>query len=512
MFDYVKNVVRRLCGQTSVTFNKTPRIIEKSEHGINPKLVSWQAKKTCEALQKRGFKAFIVGGAVRDLLLGVAPKDFDVVTDATPEQVKRSQRRAIIIGRRFQIVHVLFGSEIIECSTFRALDAVGVRKDAEGRVVSDNVFGPMWQDAARRDFTINALYYDPVTEQVYDYHNGLKDLAQRRLRIIGSASERYREDPVRMMRATRIAGKLGLSIEPATKKPIIQMAELLRNVPAARLFDEMMKLFTCGKAEICLKEMRKNHLLHPLMPVLDVILSEPQGEEFLMLAMHRTDERIAIGKKISPSFLFATLLWPQVKKRWDAYQSRPRTTRVSALFQASEDVAATQCNGLLIQNRFIVDMKIIWMLQVRFERRTGKNPYTLISHPKYRAGYDFMLLRSQLGHVPEEQVHWWEAFVAADDATREAMVLSEEKAAGKTPAKSRRRTKVPKGAVSESEVAEALQTLESERKVRRPRKRQTPRKRADKGEVIAKVPEATEKTPQSGSRKSVREKRVVSES
>ena len=175
-------------------------------------------------------------------------------------------------------------------------------------------------------------------------------------------------------------------------------------------------------------------------------------------------------------------------------------------------MAATQCNGLLIQNRFIVDMKIIWMLQVRFERRTGKNPYTLISHPKYRAGYDFMLLRSQLGHVPEEQVHWWEAFVAADDATREAMVLSEEKAAGKTPAKSRRRTKVPKGAVSESEVAEALQTLESERKVRRPRKRQTPRKRADKGEVIAKVPEATEKTPQSGSRKSVREKRVVSES
>ena len=486
MFEYVKKVVCRLCGQKRATFNKTPRIIERSEHGIDPKLVSWQAKKTCEALQRRGFKAYIVGGAVRDLILGAAPKDFDVVTDATPEQVKRSQRRAIIIGRRFQIVHVLFGSDIIECSTFRALDAVGVRKDDEGRVVRDNVFGPMWQDAARRDFTINALYYDPVTEQVFDYHNGLEDLLQRRLRIIGSARERYREDPVRMMRAIRIAGKLGLTIEPATKKPIIQMADLLRNVPAARLFDEMMKLFTCGKAEICLEQMRQYHLLHPLMPVLDVILSESQGEEFLMLAMHRTDERIAVGKKISPSFLFATLLWPQVKKRWDAYQARPKTTRVSALFQAAEDVAATQCNGLLIQNRFIVDMKIIWMLQVRFERRTGKNPYTLIAHPKYRAGYDFMLLRSQLGHVPEELVHWWEAFVAADEETREAMVLAQEKATGKSPIKQRRRTRIsPEKAISESDVTEAMQTLESERKTRRPRRKLSSHKRVDKTERSA---------------------------
>lgn len=469
MFDCVRQVVRKWFRSREKTFSRMPKIIGKDEHGIDPKLVSWQARRTCEALQKRGFKAYIVGGAVRDLLLGVQPKDFDVVTDATPEQVKRSQRRAIIIGRRFQIVHVIFGAEVVECSTFRALDALGVRKDAEGRVISDNIFGPMWQDAARRDFTVNALYYDPTTQELLDYHDGLRDLKRRCLKMIGSPKERYREDPVRMMRAIRIAGKLGFSIDPEAKKPIAEMADLLQNVPAARLFDEMMKLFTCGKAEICLKAMRENKLLHPLMPILDVILSEPQGEEFLMLAMRRTDERIAVGKRISPAFLFATLLWPQVKKRWDSYQHRPRTTRAGALFLAAEDVAATQCRGLVIQNRYVVDMKQIWLLQLRFERRTGKNPYSLIEHPKYRAGYDFMLLRSQLGHVSQELVHWWEQFVAADAPAREGMIAEQESLASRMSKKAKKKKTAARS--SEESEKEQSRSADADGQEKRQRKR-----------------------------------------
>lgn len=307
MFDAIVSRVKSFLGaeESRETLVREPRIIPKSEHGIDPELVSWQAKRCCEALQRRGYRAYIVGGAVRDLLLGVTPKDFDVATDATPEEVKRSQRRAIIIGRRFRLVHVIFGQEIIECSTFRALEGAGVRKDGSGRVISDNVFGEMWEDAARRDFTINAMYYDPATEEVYDYHHGFEDIARHRLRMIGEPAERYREDPVRMLRAVRISAKLGFQIEPATEKPISRMAKLLKNVPTARLVDEVLKLLTCGHAVECVKRLRDDGLSAALLPVLDHLLSSPEGEEFLMLALRRTDERLAIGKKISPFFLSA---------------------------------------------------------------------------------------------------------------------------------------------------------------------------------------------------------------
>lgn len=419
-------------GHSGEQHNQTARVIEVAEHGIDPKLVSYPARRTCEILQARGFQAYIVGGAVRDLLLGVAPKDFDVVTDATPEQIKRCQKRAFIIGRRFRLVHVVFGQEIIECATFRALDAAGVRKDASGRVISDNIFGEMWEDAARRDFTVNALFYDPLSEQIFDYHHGFEDLHKKRLRMIGDPIERYREDPVRMMRAVRIASKLAFRIDRATERAIPKMAHTLSNVPAARLFDEMMKLLTCGHAESCLIALRKQGLHRSLLPMLDVIVNEPEGEEFLLLALRRTDERIAVGKKISPAFLFATLLWPQVYRRWLAYQKRPEMVRSKALYAAAGDVISTQCAKLAIQNRFIADMKLIWMLQLRFERRTGKNPFSLVAHPKYRAGYDFMLLRSLLGHVPAEDVQWWDDFAAADHATRQEMVQKMQQLARQT--------------------------------------------------------------------------------
>ncbi len=430
MFDRFVNRVRDMFTTRSAIV-KTPRVIMPEEHGIDPALVSVEARATCEALKRRGYEAYIVGGAVRDLLLGVTPKDFDVATNATPEQVKRCQRRAVIIGRRFQLVHVIFGREIIECSTFRALEGSGQRKDATGRVVSDNVFGEMWEDAARRDFTVNALYYDPQTQTLLDYHNGYEDLEAKRLRMIGEPATRYREDPVRMMRAVRIAAKLGFQIEPATESPIPKMARLLENVPAARLVDEILKLLTCGHAVACMDKLREEGLHRALLPMLDVIVSEPDGEEFLMLALKRTDERIAVGKKISPSFLFGTLLWPQVVKRW-TYNEEKGMRRMQALHAACVEVLATQCQQLNIQRRYQADIHDLWMLQARFERRTGKVAYALVSHPRYRAAYDFMLLRSLLGHVPTEHVTWWDTFSKSDEATRAAMIAQAQREARQT--------------------------------------------------------------------------------
>ena len=479
MFDRVKKAVKRLLKGPEKQQRTEPTIITKSKHGINPDLVSFAARRTCELLQQRGYKAYIVGGAVRDLLLGVRPKDFDVATNATPEQVKRCQRRAFIIGRRFRLVHVVFGQEIIECSTFRALDADGVRKDADGRVISDNVFGEMWEDAARRDFTINALYYDPTSEEIFDYHNGFEDISAKCLRMIGDPLERYREDPVRMMRAVRISAKLGFKMERATERAIPKMAPLLENVPAARLFDEVMKLMTCGHAEQCLIDLRKEGLHRSLLPMLDVILSEEDGEKFLMLALHRTDERIAAGKKISPAFMFATLLWPQVKKRWDAYQAKGGMPRATALYKAAEEVISTQSAKLAIHNRYAADMKLIWVMQIRFERRTGKNPFALVTHVKYRACYDFLLLRSLLGHVPADLVRWWETFVASSEEERRAMVSEQEALARRTGNEARAGHARRQAAESRAEQA-VLESIEEQRNPRRTRyKRERARQDAE---------------------------------
>ncbi len=436
--EFMKRVRAWMGAGPALAVVKTPRIIQKEEHGIDPSLVSWEAKRTCEALKRRGYQAYIVGGAVRDLLLGVTPKDFDVATNATPNEVKRCQRRAVIIGRRFRLVHVIFGREIIECSTFRALEGAGVRKDADGRVVSDNVFGEMWEDAARRDFTINAMYYDPATEELYDYHRGFEDLSKKRLRMIGDPAERYREDPVRMLRAVRIAAKLGFKIEPSTERPISKMTVLLRNVPSARLVDETLKLLTCGHAVESIRSLRREGLHRALLPLLDMILSEPDGEKFLMLALKRTDERIAVGKKISPSFLFGTLLWPQVVKRWAHNEEKRGLPRATALFEASREVLDAQCRQLSIQRRCQADMHDLWMLQVKLERRTGKTPYSVVQHPRYRAAYDFLILRAMTGHVPQSMPEWWNAFATADEDARREMIREAQKEARKTGDSARR--------------------------------------------------------------------------
>lgn len=441
VFQKLVQRVKRILGasEKKEEVRKTPRVIPASEHGIKPELVAWQAIRTCEALQNRGFKAYVVGGAVRDMLLGVTPKDFDVATDATPEEVKACQRRAIIIGRRFRLVHVIFGREVIECATFRSLDSHGVRKDAAGRVISDNIFGEMWEDAARRDFTANALYYDPATQQILDYHDGYEDIKKKRLRIIGDPEVRYREDPVRMMRAVRIAAKLGFTIDEETRKPIPQMAKLLENVPDARLFDEIIKLLTSGHAVACIKELKREGLHHGLLPMLDLMETESEGEKFMMLALERTDERINAGKKTSPSFLFATLLWPQVQRRWKHFIGKGES-RAQALYNACDVVLSTQCEQMVLQRRYIADIRLIWMLQYRFERRFGKAPFGLVEHPKYRAAYDFMMLRAMNGEVPVEVLEWWKRFYEGDEETRHDLVDEAQKEArAASPAGSRRK-------------------------------------------------------------------------
>ena len=411
--------------------------ITVSTHKINKSLISQAAIKTCDGLQKAGFEAFIVGGAVRDLLMNVKPKDFDVATDATPEEVYKVFRRSRIIGRRFRLVHVLWGQETIEVSTFRGhhMTEGDAQTNDSGRIIRDNIFGNLTEDAARRDFTANALYYNPANEDVLDFHNGVTDLNANLLRMIGDPTTRYQEDPVRMLRAVRLSAKLGLKIEKNTEAPIQKLADLLQDVPPSRLFDEMLKLFLSGHAVESISALRAQHLHHGLLPLLDVVLEQPLGERFVMLALKNTDERIKIGKSSNPSFLFATLLWHEMLVAWDKYKAQGEHL-IPAMYMAMDEVIGVQAQKMAIHNRFTATMKEIWSMQPRFEQRAGKRPYGLLTHPRYRAGYDFLLLRCESGEIDMEIGEWWTKFADADAETRAAMLLPDT-----TPKKRRKKNR-----------------------------------------------------------------------
>ena len=419
-----------------------PRIIPVAEHGITRERIGNSALRTCDALQEAGYAAFVVGGAVRDLILGRAPKDFDVATNATPEEVRGIFRRSRIIGRRFRIVHVLCGRDLVEVTTFRGpadvADASHQVEDEHGRLLRDNVWGDQAQDATRRDFTINALFYDPSREEVWDYHGGVADLKSKRLRVIGDPAQRYREDPVRMLRAARFAASCGLEMDAATRKPVKSLAPLLANVPAARLFDEMLKLLLCGHAAECVKRLRREGLHHGLLPMLDVILEQPMGERFVMLALKNTDTRIRTGKTISPAFLFAALLWHEVLAEWKKIQARG-VSPVPALHEAMDDVLNQQTEQLAIPRRYSSDMKELWIMQPRFEQRAGQRPYRLLEQPRFRAAYDFLLLRCESGEVEKSLGDWWTSFQDADDDARATMLVAD--AAPATKRRKRRRRK-----------------------------------------------------------------------
>lgn len=361
-----------------------------------------------------------MGGGVRDLLLGFQPKDFDVATDASPEQVQAVfGRQARLIGRRFRIVHVRFGREIIEVSTFRAdvtesdvedVDDALHQRDDSGRILRDNVYGDIEQDARRRDFTINGLYYDIDDFSIHDYADGMVDIEARRLRLIGDPAERYREDPVRMLRAVRIATKLGLEIETETAAPIADLAELLQDVPAARLFDEVLKLIMIPEGATVFDRIHDYGLLAPLFPATAACLNAPGGDTDLSLirrAISNTAERMRIGKPVTPAFLYAALLWAPVRERRDALHANDDLSLSQAQAQAQSEVLSGQAQHVSIPKRFSGPMREMWQMQPRFHRRRGKAPARLMAQQRFRAAYDFLLLRAEVGEEPQELAQWW---------------------------------------------------------------------------------------------------------
>ena len=456
----IKKFIDRLFGKSGsaeATESSTSRVkkspfgkrcnVAAGDHGIDPKLVDERAMDVVHTLKRGGFEAFIVGGAVRDLLVGLRPKDFDVATNATPEQVKILFRRAFIIGRRFRIVHVIYGRgrehEVIEVSTFRAhLDAslaeqvggnertskselAGMKHavDASGRVLRDNVWGPMEEDAARRDFTINAMYYDPETQVVVDYHNGIRDAKKKIIRMIGNPALRYREDPVRIIRAVRFAAKLsalGFKFEDKTMAPLREMKGLLADVPQSRLFDEMLKLLQTGHALASIEQLKFLGLGTGIYPLLDVVV-ETADEPFLNLALLDTDRRVGEGKPVAPSFLLSCVLWVDVRDGW-ARRIKRGEHLMPALQDAIDDAFNAKIGDVSGRGKLGGDMRDIWSMQPRFEKRVGSSPYSLLEQPRYRAGFDFLRLRAQTGEIDIELAEWWEKFSTAYDDERHAMI------------------------------------------------------------------------------------------
>ena len=422
------------------------------QHGIDAQLLDANAVRVVKTLKEAGYTAYVVGGAVRDLLVGLRPKDFDVATDATPEQVKALFRRAFIIGRRFRLVHVVFGRgrehETIEVSTFRAyLDAAAAEQvagnektsksqmadkthvvDAAGRVLRDNVWGPQIEDAARRDFTVNAMYYDPLTQMVVDYHGGLADSRARVLRMIGDPELRYREDPVRIVRVVRFAAKLGFALEKNTEQPVRAMAALLANVPISRLFDEMVKLMQTGHALASIEQLRKYGLVGNkggVFPVLDAALfpaqPNPVRDKFVRLALQDTDKRVEEGRAVAPSFMLACMLWHDVQERWTALRAAGESP-YPALQQAVDAVFDARIGDISGRGKLAADMREIWLMQPRFERRTVSGALSLVAQPRFRAGYDFLRLRADVGEVAAELADWWEDVHLGNDDEREALL------------------------------------------------------------------------------------------
>ena len=426
--------------------------VDASVHRIDPALVDERARNVVTTLQQAGFEAYIVGGAVRDLLLGLKPKDFDVATNATPEEVKGLFRRAFIIGRRFRIVHVVYGRgrehEVIEVSTFRAYMEAGAAEqvagnertskselsamkhavDASGRVLRDNVWGPQDEDAARRDFTVNAMYYDPARQIVVDYHNGIRDAQKLVLRMIGDPATRYREDPVRIVRAIRFSAKLaalGFKMDAKTAAPLVESARLLADVPQSRMFDEMLKLLQTGHALASIAQLRTLGLARGIYPLLDVVV-ERADLPFVKAALADTDRRVGEGKPVAASFLLACVLWSDVREGWQArLKERPGQRAqppVPALQDAIDDVFNTRIGDVSGRGKLAADMREIWMMQPRFDKRVGSTPYGLVEQARFRAGFDFMRLRADIGEVDEAIAEWWQEFSTADDIRREDLI------------------------------------------------------------------------------------------
>jgi poly(A) polymerase len=409
-----------------ITIHSEPEIIPRSAHPVTRANISQNALKVLYRLKESGYQAHLVGGSVRDLLLGREPKDFDVATDAHPEDVRRLFRNCRLIGRRFRLAHVMFGREIIEVATFRSLQEPGDSNgahhvDEDGRIVRDNVYGSIEDDALRRDFTVNALYYNIDDFTIIDYAGGMRDIEAGVLRLLGDPVTRYREDPVRMLRAVRFATKLGFRIEPETERPISKLAPLLGDIPPARLFDEMLKLFMSGSALDNFEMLRHYDLFRQLFPLTDESLTHQENEFPLTLinrGMANTDERVAAGKPVAPAFLFAVFLWEPVRFRAARLESEGQAP-AQALQHAGSQIIAEQAAVMATPRRFSLPMREIWMLQLRLERKGGRRSLRVLGHPRFRAAYDFLLLRGAAGEVSQELCDWWTEFQEMHPEKRE---------------------------------------------------------------------------------------------
>jgi poly(A) polymerase len=399
-----------------------PLIIPRSEHNISRANISKNAVKVLYRLHKAGYEAHLVGGAVRDMLLGREPKDFDVATDATPEQVRELFRNCRLIGRRFRLAHVHFGPEIIEVATFRSAQPSPAEEhqNDEGMILRDNIYGTIEEDAIRRDFTVNALYYNIADFSIIDYAGGVEDIKSGKLKLLGDPEQRYREDPVRMLRAVRFAARLGFRITSETLKPIGELADLLDGVPAARLFEETLKLFMAGQAYETFHLLHQYGLLKYLFPLTESVMSGDYDQritEMIDQGLKNTDERIETGKPVTPAFLFAVLLWEPVRELAEELRQEEQIAEIPALQHAASQVLSEQAQRVSIPKRFTLMMRDIWTLQPRFQNRAGKRPLRLLAHPKFRAAYDFLLLRAQAGEVEQELADWWTSYqtVTGDD-------------------------------------------------------------------------------------------------
>lgn len=417
-------------------------VFESGEHPIRADKINANARHVVQVLQRSGFKAYIVGGSVRDLLLGLHPKDFDVATDAKPWEVKPLFKRSRIVGRRFQIVHVLFGREMVEVSTFRSnlaqdeSDSNHRQQSDSGMLTRDNLFGDLSDDARRRDLTINALYYDPIEDSLHDLANGLHDIEKRSVRIIGDPATRFREDPVRMLRVVRFAATLGFTIHEDTLGPLHRLGESLHEVSSARLFDETLKLFMNGQGLATFELLYQYGLYQQIFPQTRKLVNDASNTGFRLIqqAFTNTDLRIRSGKRVTPAFIYAALLWPAVQQQAKILQSQGDSPGY-ALGKASGRVISQQCSITAIPRRFSIPMREIWELQLRLPNRAGSRAARLMEHPRFRAAYDFVLLREESGEQLDNLGEWWTQYQEANETGRQTMVDS----LAPSPSQSRRR-------------------------------------------------------------------------
>ena len=413
------------------------QVLPFETHHLDMNALSFAAEKVISRLQQAGFEAYVVGGAVRDLLQGVEPKDFDVATNAKPEEIRQVFRRSRIIGRRFQIVHVMIGPETIEVTTFRGGDK-GVQNE-QGRIMKDNTYGTLEEDAQRRDFTCNALYFDPIKREIIDYHDGVTDIERKKLVMIGNAAERYQEDPVRILRAVRLSAKLGFEVEEHTAAPIAKYAHRLKEEPPARLFDEVIKILFSGYARRCLEQIAQLGIDTPIHPILDGLQQASKGKTNLAtLALKNTDERLREDKSVSVGFVLAAVLWHDLNQRWQKHlQLGEKNT--PALNEAIAELRDTMEKGWGVPQKFAATMREIWVLQPQFDYRRGMRPYRLMAQVRFRAAYDFLILRAQMGEVASEMADWQTQFQHADDAERAMMTVANQTTANTDEAKRKRR-------------------------------------------------------------------------